>query len=145
MADKEKLNNIGRVASVRRRDVETISIDNDYTLTFPDKSFLTETGHLIIFELKRESNGPDFQARWDDKRSAIDIDVVGVSKAQQRRFQKSEEGLDGHHSTDVSKDERKYHINIVYGAKKIFEGMVSINLDFELTARCDIRIGGSVQ
>jgi hypothetical protein len=32
---------------VRKRDVKSIFID-DYKLMFPEKSFLTETGHLVV-------------------------------------------------------------------------------------------------
>jgi hypothetical protein len=143
--DREKLKTIGKVLSVRRRDVKDISLADDYKLDFPEKSFLTDTGLLVVFELK-SSDGPNFQARWDDADYALDFDVLGVPKAQQRRFKHSEDGSSGHHSVLLPLDgERIYHANIVYKGKPIYEGMVSINLDYSATARCDIRLGGSVE
>jgi hypothetical protein len=146
MADREKLKEKGKVASVRKRDVKTIFID-DYELMFPEKSFLTETGHLVVFELKRP-DGPEFQARWDDRAYSIDFDVVGVgvSEDQKLRFKHSEHGCSGHHSILVPEaGGRTYHVKIVYKGNKVYEGMVSINLDYSGTAKGHFRLGGSAK
>jgi len=144
MADRLKVATMDRVASVRKRYGEIIHIADGYTFTFPDMVFLSDTGHLVIFDVQTPG-GPNFQGRWDDKAFALDIDVEGVSKLQKPRFRRSEEGSSGHHAEIVPTDgERKYHVNICFKGTKIFEGLICVNFDYESTATCGIGFGFSI-
>ncbi len=140
MAGRLKVATMDRVASVRKRYGEIIHIADGYTFTFPDTVFLSGTGHLVIFDIQTPG-GPNFRGRWDDKAFALDIDVEDVSKIQKLRFRRSEEGSGGHHAEIVLTDgERKYHANIVFKGKRIFEGTICINFDYEATATLSIGI-----
>jgi len=139
MADAAKVKAMDKVASVRKWSSETIFIADGYSLTFPDKSFIGATGHLVVFELRSASAElPHFEGRWDQKESALDIDVRGVSKAEQRRFKNSECKSSGHHTVRDTKNGWMYALDVAYRGEKVFVGTVGVALDHEASFKASV-------
>jgi len=134
--------NATKTASTRIVEIVTRFKDDDYALAYVQKSFLSETGHLKVFELKCPS-GPDFSGRWDEKPSALDIDVLGVDRAARTSFKNSRDGSSGHHTIQVTADAWKFAVNIIYRGRRIFEGTVHIALDQERAFKSGLKMGGS--
>jgi hypothetical protein len=78
---------------------------------------------------------PSFVARWDGGnrsflhkiRYDVDVDIVGVSAGEERRFKKGRGGYGGHHTMRVKQDENKYDVRITVPAGVVFDATVSFN------------------
>src|SRR3954447_8115125 len=69
---------------------------------------LTSTGRFIVFRLTPISGKPtSFEPRWDggsrdsgkQERYDLDIDMVGVSRREAKKFERGQAGYSGHHTT----------------------------------------------
>jgi hypothetical protein len=132
--DKARLPD-GRVFAIHNIKLEERYRHPDYDYTLGDGA-LSETGRIDLFELKsKKPNDPSFIARWDGGNRvfphkiqyAVDIDIQGVSKAEQRRFRKGKGGYSGHHTTRASPDENRYEVLITTPSGVVFDATVSFN------------------
>lgn len=99
---------------------------------------LAETGELVLFRILPISDEalPSFRARWDggsrepgkQERFELDIDIVGVSKAEKRKFEKGLDGYSGHHAKKIAADRHLYEARIATPRGRIFEATVSFSL-----------------
>jgi hypothetical protein len=108
-----------------------------YTLARDVSHAISRTGLLKVFELKPSRNGSSFVGRWDggsrgsekQERFDLDIDIQGASDDDKLRFQNSEGGYAGHHTTRIDSDRGwKYQVCIRTPEELIFEGTACFNL-----------------
>jgi hypothetical protein len=125
----------GRVFAIRNIKIEELYRNPDYTCALGDGA-LSKTGRIVLFEVRSaRSSDPSFVARWDGGNRSflhkikyeVDIDIVGVSKAEQRRFRKRRGGYKGHHTIRVNQDGNKYEVSIATPFGPVFEANVSFN------------------
>jgi hypothetical protein len=125
----------GRVFVIRNIKIEERYRHPDYACTRCNGA-LSETGRIDIFELRStKPDHPSFIARWDGGnrsffrkiRYDVDIDIVGVSAGDERRFKKGKAGYGGHHTTRVNQGENKYDVLITVPAGLVFDATISFN------------------
>jgi hypothetical protein len=82
-----------------------------------------------------------FEARVDDgspsnrKDPELDLDIKGVNKAIQRAFRNGRNGYVGHHSDrSPTTDHRIFGVCVATPTCKVFEGEVSFNVTFSMSA-----------
>jgi hypothetical protein len=132
--DKARLPD-GRVFLIHNIKIDERYRHPDYTCTLGDGA-LSETGRIDLFKLESTKPGdPSFVARWDGGnrsflhkiRYDVDIDIIGVSARDERRFKKGRGGYGGHHTMRVKQDENKYDVRITVPAGVVFDATVSFN------------------
>src|ERR1700692_2783857 len=110
----------GRVFAISNLQLEERYRHPDYAFT-EGNGQLSETGRIVLFELKsRKPGDPAFVARWDGGNRkflhkiqyAVDIDILGVSGADQKQFRKGVGGYSGHHANRLSDTENRYNVLI---------------------------------
>jgi len=135
--EERTLREDGKAFEASKIEIQTVYRNPKYTLVEHPANTITSTGLLKVFDLQCSEAGPSFSARWDGgsrspgkkERHDLDIDIVGVSKAGQRRFKHSKGGYSGHHAVDVSSPKgREYHVCLGKADGLIFEGNVRFNL-----------------
>jgi hypothetical protein len=125
----------GRVFVIHNINATTRYIHPNYDYVVGD-GILSETGRVVIFELRpKQPDDPGFVARWDggnraipDKiQYAVDIDIVGPSNAEQRRFRNDQNGYSGHHAHQPSDEQNTYEVYIKTPAGLVFDATISFN------------------
>lgn len=128
---------------------------SDYTLSAEASAVATSSKLLRLFSLLPETHSnPTFFGRYDardhlsgrNKASAVDVDVQGLKKAEERDFKAGKNGFSGHHSTQINDGK---HLILISTPKqgKILEGTLSMKASAlaELQESCDLKITDSVQ
>jgi hypothetical protein len=145
--DKARLQD-GRVFDIRDLNVEQRYLHPDYTYVKGDGK-LSETGQLILFELKpNKESDPSFIARWDGGNRAIpekiqyavDIDMRGPSKAAEKKFRDGADGYCGHHTEKVSDTENKYRALIKTPNGRVFDATICFTKHHGLTIQTQTRV-----
>jgi len=100
----------GKVFEINNLTIDVRCLNPNYSLLKQDSAALGATGRLDLFELRPKSGGgPAFFGRWDGgsrdqgkvERDDLDIDISGVSRAEQHRFESGKNGYAGHHSSRI--------------------------------------------
>lgn len=139
----------GKVFEINSLTIGEGYLNPNYSLLKQDSAVLGATGRLDIFELRPKSGGgPSFSGRWDggsrDKgkveRDDLDIDISGVSIAEQRRFRNGEDGYAGHHPKRIaSTPARVYEVSIrTPNDGIIFDGTVSFSVHRKMEFRASM-------
>lgn len=136
-------------------EIEVSFCHSDYELSAEASAVATPSKLLRLFSLvpKTPSN-PTFFGRYDarddlsgrDKASAVDVDVPGLTDAEERDFKAGKNGFSGHHSTRTK--DRQHQILISTSKQgKIFEGTLSMKASArgELLDICDLKITDSLR
>jgi hypothetical protein len=128
----------GKVFEAKDIAIDVRFLNPKYVLLKQGTAVPEEMGRINIFELRRKSgDGPFFSARWDggsrDKgkdRADLDVDIYGVSKAEQRRFKNGANGYAGHHSNKIASTMGHTHEVSITTPKDnlIFSGVVSFSV-----------------
>ena len=129
----------GKVFEIDSLTISERYLNPNYSLLKQDSAVLGAMGRLDVFELRPKSgDGPSFKGRWDggsrdqgkEERDDLDIDICGVSKAEQQRFLKEKIGYAGHHSRRIANSpSRAYEVSIrTRSAGRIFDGTVSFSV-----------------
>jgi hypothetical protein len=153
------MNRTDKVNKVRRQDGKVFEINGltigegylnpNYSLLKRDSAVLEATGSFYIFELRPKSEGrPSFSGRWDggsrDQRKVerydLDIDISGVSIAEQRRFRNEENGYAGHHPKRIASTlAHVYKVSIrTPNDGVIFDGTVSFSVHRKMEFRASM-------
>jgi hypothetical protein len=127
----------------------------DYELRVEDSAVATTSKLLRLFSLvPNTSSNPTFFGRYDardhlsgrDGASAVDVDVSGLTDAEERDFKTGKNGFSGHHSTQTK--DRQHQILISTPKHgKVFEGTLSMKASArgELLDICDLKITDSLR
>jgi hypothetical protein len=129
----------GKVFEINNLTIDVRCLNPNYSLLKQDSAALGATGRLDLFELRPQSGGgPSFFGRWDGgsrdqgkvERDDLDIDISGVSRAEQHRFESGKNGYAGHHSSRIpSTTGRAYEVSIrTRTDNMIFDGTVSFGV-----------------
>lgn len=127
----------------------------DYELSAEASAVATPSKLLRLFSLvPATSSNPTFFGRYDlrddlsgrNKASAVDVDVSGLTDAEERDFKAGKNGFSGHHSTRIKDGQHEILISAPKQGK-IFEGTLSMNASVrgELLDICDLKISDSLQ
>lgn len=102
----------------------------DYHLLASETQKIRETGLITLFTLKRKiPSGPSFVGRWDENKSVLDVDILGVDKETETKFKLGKDGYSGHHPERISISPRLFRIDIKIPGQDIFQGEVSFNVN----------------
>jgi len=133
--DKEKVyknesgRDVFRVNSSFNVKVEKEFLHAEYSMK-TDKSEMTETGHLVVFELKTDNKAlPYFVGRWDQKEELLDIDILGIDKKAVSNFRAEKNGYSGHHPELILESPRLFQIEINIPECKIMKGNMTFNIN----------------
>ena len=104
----------------------TTHIDPRYSLqSCPDVN-ATKSAHVLLFSLMPNAPGlPLFRGRWDDRASAVDVDLEG-SRYQHLAFKRGWPGYRGHHTIQIAASPRRYAIGLNIRGVHIFEGEITL-------------------
>ncbi|MGB6687494.1 MAG: hypothetical protein WBE76_06595 [Terracidiphilus sp.] len=136
-------------------EIEVSFCHPDYELSAEASAVATPSKLLRIFSLVPEtSSNPTFFGRYDarddlsgrNKASAVDVDVSGLTDAEERDFKAGKNGFSGHHSTRTKDGQHQILISAPKHGK-IFEGTLSMNASVrgELLDICDLKISDSLR
>jgi hypothetical protein len=101
------------VFEISNVEIEQTFLNPEYDLSQQPVANISITGWLVIFNVTPKSrSGPCFVGRWDGgsrdarktERYDLDIDINGISKAQQLLFKRGESGYSGHHAKKIPSD-----------------------------------------
>jgi hypothetical protein len=124
----------------RTHDVDVVRefVAPGYEVDMLENNERGATGLLTVVRIKRPGQWPTFEGRWDEKATALDFEAVD---AEDKR---SKTGFDGHHS--VALPERRFRVEIRYpsGGARIFAGVVSFGLGFELALSDEFKASASL-
>ena len=85
-----------------------------------------KSAHIRVFSLISNAPGlPLFRGRWDDRASAVDVDLEG-SWYQRLAFKRRRPGYRGHHTRQIAASPRRYAIGIHIPGVHIFEGEITL-------------------
>jgi len=132
----------GKARKPLKVEVSTGYLNSDYRLQLCSDHSIGNTGLLVIFRLTtKSSKPPEFIGRWDEKDNSLDVDILGVDKAEKSRFKRGEVGCSDHHPTmriTSNRAGRTFHVNIQYRCTLIFDGVVCFGLhrELELATKC---------
>lgn len=126
-----------------------------YELNSAASAVATPSKLLSLFSLvPKTSSNPTFFGRYDarddlsgrNEASAVDVDVSGLTSAEERDFKAGKNGFSGHHSTR-KKDGQHQILISTPKHKKIFEGTLSMkgSAQGELLDICDLKITDGLQ
>ncbi len=114
----------------------TTHIDTRYLLQSSRNVDTTASAHIVLFSLIPNAPGmPLFRGRWDDRASAVDVDLVG-SLRQRLAFKRGLFGYSGHHTTQIATSPRRCSISIYIPGTRIFQG------EIELGTKIGVRLEG---
>jgi hypothetical protein len=120
-------------------------LDDDYEIVTHSECRITETGLLVVAELKPKNarHGlPGFLFRWDEKADHLNVDPIGVIGDQMEEFKSGKPGYAGHRPVRSSSESRSFCITIRWNNRTLYEGDITIPLKFETSIK--ERIGVSV-
>lgn len=112
--------------------VHSINIEEQYkdpafeVDSFPE-SERQPTGLLPIFSLNSKEESLSFVCRWDQNPEEVDIDMYLDGKIV-AEFKSKNNGYEGHHTTRVSQDTRKFKIDVQVPGRVIYQGYVTLNI-----------------
>ncbi len=84
-------------------------------------------GLLPVLTLTSPSENLEFVCRWDQNPEVVDIDMYEDDKTV-IEFKLKKDGYVGHHTSVVSRDPRKFHIDIQIPNRVIFQGYLTLNI-----------------
>ncbi len=109
----------------------------------------TKTGLLLIANFVPKDdyvNMPSFDFRWDqerrdgkvhkyrDRKQTLDIDIIGVSSDEKRKFINYEDGNSGHHSaTEINDGKRIAKVDIHYKGEHLLKCEITFSFKHKLT------------
>lgn len=123
MARKDEIKEDGRAFEIRNITVATEFKHPDYVLKHSSSASLSQTGDWSVFCLEHP-DGHWFKGRWDEKQSALDIDLFRTRKASKpyKKFQ-------GHHTgQNPDPDIREFLVDLKLRGVGVFIGSVRFNL-----------------
>jgi hypothetical protein len=88
MARKESIKEDGRVWHIEMRSIRVDYLDGDYSLRWRSKQTVGETGGWELFTIKHVAGYPMFKGRWDEKDTAVDVDLLETSSANRSKNSK---------------------------------------------------------
>jgi len=125
-------------------------LNDDYEILTYSENRITKTGWLVVAELRPKKltpGRPRFLFRWHEEANHLNVDPIGVSKAQAKKFINGKAGYGGHLAAMVSSNSRTAHATILWDGDMLFEGYITIPLKFEVSAmaRIGVHVGASVE
>jgi len=96
------------------------------TSAFPE-SHRKPNGLLPVLTLTSPGENLEFVCRWDQNPEVVDIDMYEDGKIV-IEFKSKEDGYVGHHTSVVSRDPRKFRIDIQIPKRVIFQGYLTLNI-----------------
>jgi hypothetical protein len=113
-------------------------LDPSYVLECEQSATAGDTGLLLLFGLRSiDETLPNFDARWDLKEDAVDVDLVPLSSTS-RLFKTGSQGYRGHHSKNLG--HYRYQIDIAIPNRDVFRGVLELDANGILYLRDEARL-----
>jgi hypothetical protein len=135
--DKNRVND--RDGKARRtnavEEVQRFHLSSDYDLELCPGSEISDTGRLDIGKvLPHDASLPWFGIRWDERATAIDVDVYQCTLKEESDFKKGKAGYHGHRTTAIDQPGRVVDLHLIWKGQPVYHGCIkcSIGRDVEV-------------
>jgi hypothetical protein len=136
-------------------EIEATFCHSDYELSVEASAVATPSKLLRLFSVvPKTSSDPTFFGRYDarddlsgrNQASAVDVDALGLTDAEEKDFKAGKNRFSGHHSTRTKDGQHQILISTPKHGK-IFEGTLSMKASArgELLDILDLKISDSLQ
>jgi hypothetical protein len=108
MAQEDKVKEDGRVWKITNIEVATSYKHPGYEdILYRSSGQITKTAEWTLFDIRRGDGTHLFRGRWDERKSALDIDKVKPNGKRLKNFP-------GHHTNQPDPALRKFDIDICF-------------------------------
>jgi len=128
VARQDQIKEDGRAFEIKNIKILGQYRDPEYCLEYENEATMSPTGEWTIFCL-RHPDGHWYRGRWDESKSALDIDLFTTDTAR-----RPDKNFPGHHTDQPNPNVRTFNVDVHRDSIRIFSALVT----FSLTRRISI-------